>query len=146
GRPYGVAPATMLATCLVAFLPVMGGAQAGTAGTDVAVLALLVAAVALLVDGQRSRAAFGVAAVTAGLAAGTKLDAWSTVIALGVVAIVVARGRRLDTSVRWVAGVAVASGFWYIRNLATVGNPFPWFGVTIGGLVTLRSAPSDCGR
>jgi hypothetical protein len=143
GRPYGVAPATMLATCLVAFLPVLGGAQAGTAGTDVAVLALLVAAVALLVNGLGSPAALGLAAVSAGLAAGTKLDAWSTVVALGILVVVLARGRRLGTSLRWVAGVAVASGYWYVRNLAAVGNPFPWFG---GGILPSTTAPSDCGR
>ncbi len=148
GRPYGVAPATMVATCLVAFLPVLGGAQAGTAGTDIAVLALLVAAIALFVNGIKSPAALAVAAVAAGLAAGTKLDAWSTVIALGVLAIVLARGRRLEAGVRWGIGVALVSGFWYARNLATVGNPVPWFGARIGGLVSLHSttAPADCGR
>ena len=143
GRPYGVAPATMLATCLVAFLPVMGGAQAGTAGTDVAVLGLLVAAVALVVNGLGSPAALGFAAVAAGLAAGTKLDAWSTVVALGILAVVLTRGRRLGTSLRWTAGVALASGYWYVRNLATVGNPFPWFGA---GILPSTTAPSDCGR
>ena len=148
GRPYGVAPATMVATCLVAFLPVLGGAQAGTAGTDVAVLALLVAAIALFVNGLQSPAALGVAAVAAGLAAGTKLDAWSSVIALGVLAFVLARGRRLEAGLRWAIGVGVVSGFWYVRNLAAVGNPLPWFGARIGGLVSLHSttAPADCGR
>ncbi len=148
GRPYGVAPATMVATCLVAFLPVLGGAQAGTAGTDIAVLALLVAAIALFVNGLQSPAALGVAAVAAGLAAGTKLDAWSSVLALGVLAIVLARGRRLEGGLRWVIGVGVVSSFWYVRNLAAVGNPVPWFGARIGGLVSLHStsAPADCGR
>jgi hypothetical protein len=148
GRPFGVAPATMLATCLVAFLPVLGGAQAGTAGTDVAVLALLVSAIALLVNGARSRAAIGVAALAAGLAAGTKLDAWAAVAGLGVLAVVLARGRRVDAGVRWTVGVAIGGAFWYARNLATVGNPFPWFGARIGGLFTLPSttAPTDCDR
>jgi hypothetical protein len=148
GRPFGVAPATMLATCLVAFLPVLGGAQAGTAGTDVAVLALLVCAIALLANGPRSRAALGLAALAGGLAAGTKLDAWAAVVALGALAVVAARGRRLATGLLWAAGVVVGGGFWYVRNLATVGNPFPWFGARIGRLVTLPSttAPTDCGR
>jgi hypothetical protein len=143
GRPYGVAPATMLATCLVAFLPVMGGAQAGTAGTDIAVLALLVAAVALVVNGLGSPAALSLAAVAAGLAAGTKLDAWSIVVALGILTVVLVRGRRLGTSLRWVAGVTVASGYWYLRNLVSVGNPFPWFGA---GILPSTASPSDCGR
>jgi len=143
GRPYGVAPATMLATCLVAFLPVMGGAQAGTAGTDIAVLALLAAAVALLVNGHGSPAALGLAAVAAGLAAGTKLDAWSIVVALGILTVVLTHGRRLGTSLGWAAGVVVASGYWYLRNLVTVGNPFPWFGA---GILPSTTAPADCGR
>jgi hypothetical protein len=148
GRPYGVAPATMVATCLVAFLPVLGGAQAGTAGTDVAVLALLVAAVALFVNGMESTAALGIAAVAAGLAAGTKLDAWSSVIALGVLAIVLARGRRVGAGVLWAIGVGALGGLWYVRNLVAVGNPVPWFGARIGGLVSLHAttAPADCGR
>jgi hypothetical protein len=148
GRPFGVAPATMLATWLVAFMPVLGGAQAGTAGTDVAVLALLVSAIALLVHGARSRPALGIAALAAGLAVGTKLDAWAAVAGLGLLAVVLARGRRLDAGVRWTVGVAAGGAFWYVRNLATVGNPFPWFGARIDGLFTLPSttAPTDCDR
>jgi hypothetical protein len=148
GRPYGVAPATLIATCIVAFLPVMGGAQAGTAGTDVAVLALLLTAVALLVTEPHSLATVTLAGVAAGLAVGTKLDAWAAVVALTVVVILFAGGQRLKAALVWSAGVAVAGGFWYIRNLAAVGNPFPWFGARVDGLFSLHSttAPSDCGR
>jgi hypothetical protein len=148
GRPYGVAPATMVATCLVVFLPVMGGAQAGTAGTDVAVLALLLAAVALVVNGRGALRATGLAAVAGGLAIGTKLDAWAPVVALAALSIVLARRRRWGVAAGWLGGVTLAGGFWYIRNLATVGNPFPWFGLRIAGVVAVpsTSAPVDCGQ
>jgi hypothetical protein len=143
GRPYGVAPATMLATCLVAFLPVMGGAQAGTAGTDVAVLALLVSAVALVVNDPGSPARLAVAALAAGLAAGTKLDALAIVVALGILAVVVNRGRGRAVGLQWVAGVALGSVFWYARNLLHVGNPLPWLGGSVG--LASTSPPTDCG-
>jgi hypothetical protein len=143
GRPYGAAPATTAAVCVTAFLPVLGGAQAGTAGTDVAVLALLVAAVALLVNAPRSIAAVAFAALAAGLAAGTKLDAWAAAVVLVVPALVGARGRRIAAAVAWAVGLFVGAAFWYIRNLATVGNPFPWFG-RFASLPT-TSTPTDCG-
>src|SRR5579862_6792223 len=143
GRPYGVAPATLVATCLVTFLPAMGAAQAGSAGTDVAVVALLVSAVAVLVNGPHSTAALGVASLAAGLAAGTKLDAWAPALALGAVAVTVRRGHRVGTALRWVIGVASTSGFWYIRNLIAVGNPFPWFGRFVS--LPTTTAPTDCG-
>jgi hypothetical protein len=40
-------------------------------------------------------------------------------------------GRRRSLGGVWVGGVAVAGGFWYLRNLIAVGNPLPWlsFGV-----------------
>jgi hypothetical protein len=144
GRPYGVAPATMLATCLVAFLPVMGGAQAGTAGTDVAVLALLVSSVALVLNGPGSPARLAIAGLAAGLAAGTKLDALAIVVALGILAVVVDHGRGRAVGLQWVAGVVVGSVFWYARNLAHVGNPLPWLGGSVG--LASTSPPTDCGK
>lgn len=142
GRPYGAAPATMVATAVVAFLPVMGGAQAGTASSDIPCLALVLAAAALLTNGPGNANATTVAALAAGLAAGTKLNSWPTVLALAVAHTGLAAGRRRGTAARWVAGVGLGCGFWYIRNLLTVGNPFPWFGFP--GLAR-TSPPVDCG-
>jgi hypothetical protein len=143
GRPYGVGPATLIATCVVTFLPVLGGAQAGSAGTDVAVIALLVSAVAVLVNARGSVSAIAVAAIAAGLAVGTKLDAWAPVVLLGLMAVGAARGRRVDAALRWIVGVAIGSGFWYVRNLVVVGNPFPWFGRFVS--LPTTTAPKDCG-
>jgi hypothetical protein len=143
GRPYGAAPASMVAVCAAAFLPVLGGAQAGTAGTDVAVLALLVSAVALLVNGRRSLAAVAFAALAAGLAGGTKLDAWAPAVMLGVPAVAGLRGRRRAGAAMWAGGLIAGSAYWYVRNLAIVGNPFPWFG-RFASLPT-TSTPTDCG-
>jgi hypothetical protein len=143
GRPFGVAPATTVAMCVVAFLPVMGGAQAGSAGTDVAVLALLASAAALVVDRRRPPAAIAIAALAAGLAAGTKLDASAIALALGAAVVVSSSSRRGVAALLWITGIVVGSGFWYLRNLVRVGNPFPWFGAFVG--LPTGSPPSDCG-
>ena len=144
GRPYGVAPATLVAVGLVAFLPVLGGAQVGTAGTDVALLALLLSAAALVVNAPRSPAAHVVAAASAGLAVGTKLDAWAPALALAVAACVVGGRRRGAAAAAWLGGIVVFGGLWYGRNLAVAGNPFPWFGGSLG--LPTTTAPTDCGR
>jgi hypothetical protein len=149
GRPAGVAPATMAATALVASLPVMASSQAGTAKNDIVALALLLAAVALLVNGRGSRAALIVAALAAGLAAGTRLNLWAPAIALGAVVVIAGwNGSRRAAAGWWLVGVIAGSGLWYVRNLVETGNPLPWFGVKIAGLVTLHSttAPADCGQ
>src|SRR5947207_11583724 len=122
GRPYGAAPATTAAVCVTAFLPVLGGAQAGTAGTDVAVLALLVSSVALLVNGQRSLPAVALAALAAGLAGGSKLDAWAVAVMLGLPAVAGLRGRRAAGALVWAGGLVAGGAFWYVRNLVIVGN------------------------
>lgn len=149
GRPAGVGPATMAATALALSLPVIVSSQAGTAKNDVAALALLLAAVALLINGRGSRAALALAVLSAGLAVGMRLNLWASVIPLAAVVIVAAsKGSRSRTALWWMLGIVVGGGFWYARNLALTGNPLPWFGLKIAGLLTLPSttAPLDCGR
>jgi hypothetical protein len=140
GRPRGIGPATMSATALVASLSVMVDSQGGSASSDIAGLALLLAAVAFVVSAPRLRGAHIVAALAAGLGVGTRLYLWAPVLALAVVAIVgVGRGQRRATAWWWLAGGVVGAGFWYARNLVAAGNPLPWFGVKLGGLLNLRS-------
>jgi hypothetical protein len=146
GRPTGVAPATTTAAALVAFLPVMGGAEAGTAANDIVALALLLAAVAIVISAPGSGAALFVAALAGGLAVGTRLNLWAPVLALAVLGVLTSASRIRAAAVV-AAGMVVGGGFWYVRNLVEVGNPLPWFGLRIGGILTLAStsAPVDCG-
>jgi hypothetical protein len=149
GRPWGVGPATMAGTALLVGVNVMAGTQPGSAEADIVGLALLLAAVALVVNAPRLSAAQVIAALAAGLAIGTRLNLWASVIPLAAVVIFsMGPGARRGTAGRWVAGVCVGGGFWYVRNLVATGNPFPWFGVKLDGLLRLRStsAPVDCGR
>jgi hypothetical protein len=146
GRPTGVAPATTTAVALVAFLPVMGGAEAGTASNAIVALALLLAAVAIAVSAPGSDAALFVAALAGGLAVGTRLDLWAPVLALAALG-ALASASRIRGAAVVAAGMVVGGGFWYVRNLVEVGNPLPWFDLRIGGILTLAStsAPVDCG-
>ncbi len=148
GRPFGAGPATTTAVALVAFLPVMGGAEAGTASTDIVGLALLLAAVALWITATGAVSALLVTGLAAGLAAGTRLNLWASLVALVVVVLVTApAGRRLARGCPLLAGIIAGSAFWYVRNMVAVGNPLPWFGLKLAGL-TLPSttAPVDCGK
>jgi hypothetical protein len=142
GRPWGVGPATMTAVGIVAASPIMAATQAGGGGNDIAVLALWVAALALLANARSAAGteaaaraggaariepgALGLAALAAGLAAGTKLSMLAPVGALFVALVVSSRrGSRLRAAGWWAAGLAVGGGFWYVRNLLLVGNPVP---------------------
>jgi hypothetical protein len=135
GRPYGIGALTLLGATLALATPMMTLSQAGSAANDIAGVFFLLAAVALLLDGQRSGApdarsrtgALTLAAVAAGLAVGVKLTLLAPVLALSLGAIWLApRGRRRAVALRWTGTAFVAGGYWYVRNLIAVGNPLPW--------------------
>ncbi len=75
-----------------------------------------------------SSGALLVAGLSAGLAAGTKLNfllpAAVLVLGLALMAPAGSRWRAL-----WVSGLAAVAGggYWYLRNLVHTGNPLPWF-------------------
>ena len=147
GRPYGVAPATLLGSALVMGTPIIVGMQAGSAKDDAPGLALMLAAIALLVNSWSEREGSEApdratrrvlpAAVLAGLAAGlllgTKLSMVAPALALTAAAIGAApRARRLATSGAFAGMLVLGGGFWYLRNLFQTGNPAPWFEVDVG--------------
>ena len=144
GRPFGLAGATLLGAILVIGSDMML-VQAGNAPSDIAALACLVAAIAILVNGQAAhhaggrprsamdkglsldRGALAVAALAAGLAIGTKVTMLAPVsmISIGLVA-TAGREKRMQTAAIWLGGLLVTGGFWYLRNIAHSGNPLPW--------------------
>jgi hypothetical protein len=137
GRPFGAAPATLLASALVMGTPIIVGMQAGSAKDDAPGIALALCAVALLVNSRRPDEIAGVAlaGLSAGLLIGTKLSMVAPALALLVAAVLAApRARRLATGGVWAAMLFVGGGFWYLRNLAATGNPIPWFEVNAGPL------------
>jgi hypothetical protein len=139
GRPYGVAPVTMAGVAVVVATPMLVSTQPGGAYADIVGLALLLAAVAVLVNAERAGGLTGgavaVAALAAGLATGAKYTFLGFVAALSVAVVVAARpGERVRAALVWAGGLALTGSFWYARNLVRVGNPLPPLGLTLGPL------------
>ena len=136
GRPYKVAPWSLALGAIVLSLPALSD-QAGEARSDVVGIFFLLAAIAVAVNAWSARSdesrslstgVLALAGLSAGLAAGTKLNfllpCAALVIGLAAIAPGGARLRALAT-----AGLAALAGggYWYLRNLAHTGNPLPWF-------------------
>jgi hypothetical protein len=146
GRPYGVAPLSLVAVCIAMDTGPMVPREAGTPATDTVPVALLLAAAAILINAWATRPVaeggerrplgfpsvppFG-ALLVAGLAMGVALGSKLTIsgataaMAIGVVFLVPPGVRRKAFGV-FLAGVVATAGFWFLRNLAHAGNPLPW--------------------
>jgi hypothetical protein len=134
GRRAGVAPLTMAAAAAVAAVPIFAATSAGTAESDVASLALLLAAAALLVDADRRLPALACAGLAAGLAVATKETVLVPALALTVMVVVLASRNRWRVLVAWTGPAVVAAAFWPIRNWVRTGSPYPTLHLRAGGL------------
>ncbi|MBV9798155.1 MAG: hypothetical protein JO039_08935 [Solirubrobacterales bacterium] len=127
GRPRGAGAGTAAGAALALATPMMYFSQAGSAANDIVGVFFLLAAVALLMNGEGEAAPFVLAAISAGLAVSVKLSFLGPVLALTLGALTLApAGRRLARAGLWLGPLLLAGGFWYARNLVAVGNPLPW--------------------
>lgn len=135
GRRRGLAPLCVLGSVVVLGLPMIAGTHPGQASNDVACAALLLAAVALLLESDLAPVPTAVAALAAGLGLGTKLTVAVPllIVTVGIVVLAV-RARRPLTAVVWCAGVTLTSVLWFVRNWAVADNPLPWFELELGPL------------
>jgi hypothetical protein len=133
GRSRGLGPLCLLSAAVVLGLPTLAGTHPGQATNDVACAALVLAAVALVLEGGVRAAPVGIAAVAGGLAIGTKLTVGPAVavLVLGVVVLAV-RDRRLVTAATACVAVGVSSAYWFARNWALIDTPLPWLDVRLG--------------
>jgi hypothetical protein len=141
GRPLGLAAATLLGAVVVVDSDMML-VQAGNAPSDIVAIACLLAAIAILVNGQATSdqemssasrrlqidsGPLAVAALAAGLAIGSKVTMLVPIAVLTVGILLVGTrdgsGRRAAI---WLGSLATTGGFWYLRNLIHAGNPLPW--------------------
>ena len=155
GRPFGVAAITLSGSAILFGTPGLVATQPGGAYDDVVGLALMLSAVALLVNSQglsdRSRrAAWVLAAAATGLALGMKWTFIGPAVALTVgVCFFVVRGKRIRSLGIWLVVLLLTGGFWYGRNLIAVGNPLPPLHLKLGPLslpsprVTAQTTPSS---
>ncbi len=135
GRPYGRAPLTTVAAAVILECHTLVVREPGAAKNDLMAAALLLAAIAILVNWKASLPRTGpasqwpplaVAGLATGMAVGTKSTALAMAAALTLAVIVLApSGRRWAVTGWWfVAGLA-GGGYWYLRNLIISGNPLP---------------------
>ncbi len=127
GRPRDAGAGTAAGAALALATPMMYFSQAGSAANDIVGVFFLLAAVALLMNGDGEAAPFALAAIAAGLAVSVKLSFLGPVLALTVGALALGpAGRRTFRTALWLGPLVLAGGFWYARNLVAVGNPLPW--------------------
>lgn len=131
GRPYGAAPVSLAGVALVLGSVAMAD-QAGEARNDIVGLFFVLAAVAILFSGSSGgrRLATGplfLVALSAGLAAGTKINFIPAAVALAAGAVyLTGSARRGRAALAALLGLAVGGAYWYLRNLIHSGNPLPW--------------------
>jgi hypothetical protein len=150
GRPYGVAPHTLVASALVFDSGVMVVTQAGEARNDIMAIAMLVAYVAFIINGHQVRRSGSLVTgdvadagplidrgplIMAGLAGGLAISVKLTMLApVGAIAVAVilfnARElrTRINTTVVLGASMFVTGGYWFVRNLIHASNPTPQIG------------------
>ncbi len=128
GRPYGAGPIAVAAVAALMSADLLFSRQPGNGNNDVVAVALVLGAVAILVNARRPTAIgpLAVAALAAGLALGTKLTVVPLIGALTIGVIALAAGRRGKAALVWSAGLFAAGGLWYVRDLVVAGTPFPF--------------------
>jgi hypothetical protein len=133
GRTRGVGAAAALGAAMVMGLPTVAGTQPGQATNDVVCGALLLAAVALLVQQDLAPGPAVLSGAAAGLAISSKLTVALPVVVLGAgVVVLSAAARRVAPAVAWLAAAAPFPAFWLARNWALAGNPLPWYELRLG--------------
>jgi hypothetical protein len=128
GRPYGRAPLTVVAAAVLLECHTLVVREPGAAKNDLMAAALLLAAIAILINADwgahlRPLAAAGLAT---GMAVGTKSTALAMAAALTLAVVALApTGRRSAAAGWWFAAALAGGGYWYLRNLVISGNPLP---------------------
>jgi hypothetical protein len=147
GRPYGRGHLTVVAAAIVLECHTLVVREPGAAKNDLMAAALLLAAVAILVNAwvaHRARSseladsddeagsslpvgwALAAAGLAVGLAVGTKSTAVAMAFALTVAVLFLApAGRRWAAAGWWFVPALLGGGYWYLRNLIVAGNPLP---------------------
>lgn len=139
GRPYGRAPLTVIAAAVLLECHTLVVREPGAAKNDLMAAALLLAAIAILVNAWAAARSDGdergslppgwplaAAGLAVGMAVGTKSTALAMAAALTIAVVFLApTGRRWTAAGWWFAAAVAGGGYWYLRNLIVSGNPLP---------------------
>jgi hypothetical protein len=136
GRPYARPHLTLIAASILLATHTIVVREPGTAKNDIVGIALILSALAILVnrgaDPSDTRGRLGpgwamaAAGLAAGLAVGTKVTVMAPVAMMTFAVLFSAHhGTRLRSAAVWFGSGLVGGGFWYLRNLLATGNPIP---------------------
>jgi hypothetical protein len=134
GRSFGAGPSCVLAVVVALSTPLMLETQPGAMYTDIVGYAMLLCALALLVNRDGMQAAFWLAGLAAGIALGVK---YTMIVPVGVLTlgvVIVTREAWWRTTALWAALLTLGGGLWYVRNLVVVLNPVPPLDLPLGPL------------
>lgn len=136
GRPYARPHLTLIAASILLATHTLVVREPGTAKNDIVGIALILSAVAILInrgaDPSDTRGRLGpgwamaAAGLAVGLAVGTKVTALAPAAMITFAVLFSAHhGSRLRSAAVWFGSGLVGGGFWYLRNLVATGNPIP---------------------
>lgn len=141
GAAYGRGSLTVIAVAVLLECHTVVVREPGAAKNDLAPAALLLAAVAILIQvwarhGRSARSGsisvpppgwpLAVAGLATGLAVGTRYTAVAMAAGLTVAVLALApSGRRLAAAGWWTLPAVLGGGYWYVRNAIVAGNPLP---------------------
>lgn len=148
GRPYGRPHLTMIGVTVLLASHTLVVREPGTGKNDVMAAALVLAAVAIMLNRSAARPdppgrvrpdwAMAAGGLAIGLAAGTKVTALAPALLMSVAVIyATVPGYRLRATGVWIASALVGGGWWYLRNLFKAANPLPQ--ITSAGSIELPS-------
>ncbi|MCB8914628.1 MAG: hypothetical protein H6532_02175 [Thermoleophilales bacterium] len=136
GRPYGRPHLTMLGVAVLMATHTLVVREPGTAKNDVMAAALILSAVAIMLNRSSARPdppgwvspdwAMAAGGLAVGLAAGTKVTALAPALLITIAVIhATVPHRHLKAAGIWFSAALAGGGWWYLRSLFATGNPLP---------------------
>ena len=135
GAVTGRASVATAVVGVVLCLPILVATQGGTARVDIATIALVLSAIAMLLAVPRTPGSVAVAGLALGLAIGAKfalLPLAGTMLV--AVAAMLWRRHSWRLSAVWVGGATLTAAYWYVRNWWVTGSPVPAVDLRLGGV------------
>ncbi|QYG94965.1 hypothetical protein HC251_22720 [Iamia sp. SCSIO 61187] len=149
GERRHAGPLALVWASVATGLPILAATHPGQASTDMACSALLLAALALILESRWRPAPLALAGAAAGLALSTKVSLAVPVAVLVLLVVAVTAGirRSAPATIAWLAGSFATGTFWFGRNWVITGSPLPWFDLPppFGEAVADERSPSLLG-